>query len=122
MRVDELKLRVNTYLSKMIDSFFPKGNLITGITNATLKFYIEQNMYVVEDYIKPFADRDGDIDSERFLCLLEDHIFQNGSTSLDITPYIREYVPENFSNLLPDKIIINKEDLVNILSEKKRTF
>jgi hypothetical protein len=122
MRVDELKLRVNTYLSKMIDSFFPKGNLITGITNATLKFYIEQNMYVVEDYIKPFADRDGDIDSERFLCLLEDHIFQNGSTSLDITPYIREYVPENFSNLLPDKIIINKEDLVNILSEKKRAF
>jgi hypothetical protein len=79
-------------------------------------------MYVVEDYIKPFADRDGDIDSERFLCLLEDHIFQNGSTSLDITPYIREYVPENFSNLLPDKIIINKEDLVNILSEKKRAF
>jgi hypothetical protein len=122
MRVDELKLRVNTYLSKMIDSFFPKGNLITGITNATLKFYIEQNMYVVEDYIKPFADRDGDIDSERFLCLLEDHIFQNGSTSLDITPYIREYVPENFSNLLPDKIIINKEDLVSILSEKKRAF
>jgi hypothetical protein len=122
MRVDELKLRVNTYLSKMIDSFFPKGNLITGITNATLKFYIEQNMYVVEDYIKPFADRDGDIDSERFLCLLEDHIFQNGSTSLDITPHIREYVPENFSNLLPDKIIINKEDLVNILSEKKRVF
>ena len=45
MRIDELKFRVNTYLGKMIDNFFPKGNLLTGITNATLKFYVEQNIY-----------------------------------------------------------------------------
>jgi hypothetical protein len=120
MRIDELKLRVNSQLNKMIDSIFPKGNLLTGITNATLKFYVEQNMYVVEDYVKPFADRDGDIDSERFLCLLEEQVFPDGKTSLDISPYIREYIPENFSNFIPSKIVITKEDLYNILSEKKR--
>ena len=119
MRIDELKLRVNTYLGKMIDNFFPKGNLLTGITNATLKFYVEQNMYIVEDYIKPFADRDGDIDSDRFFCLLEEQIFSDGKTSLDISPYIREYIPENFSNFIPSKIIITKDDLANILKEKR---
>jgi hypothetical protein len=119
MRIDELKLRVNTHLGKMIDQFFPKGNLISGMTNATLKFYIEQNMYIVEDYIKPFADRNGDIDSERFLCLLEEQIFQDGSTSLDIQPYIKEYIPESLINMFPKKIIINKEDLANILKEKR---
>jgi hypothetical protein len=118
MRIDELKLRVNSQLNKMIDSIFPKGNLLTGITNATLKFYVEQNMYVVEDYVKPFADRDGDIDSDRFLCLLEEQVFPDGKTSLDVSPYVREYIPENFSNFIPSKIIITKEDLYNILSEK----
>lgn len=122
MRIDELKLRVNTYLGKMIDSFFPKGNILTGITNATLKFYVEQNIYVVEDYIKPFADRDGDIDSERFFCLLEEQVFQNGSTCLDIYPYIKEYIPESFIGMFPSKIVINKDDLEDILREKKRTF
>lgn len=120
MRIDELKLRVSTYLGKMIDGFFPKGNLITGITNATLKFYMEQNIYKVGDYIKPFADKDGDIDTERFLCLLEEQIFQDGSTSLDIQPYIREYIPETFIDMFPSKIIINKSDLEYILKETRR--
>lgn len=119
MKIDELKLRINTYLGGMIDRFFPKGNLISGITNATIKFYIEQNMYIIGDYIKPFADRDGDIDSERFFCLLEEQIFQDGSTSLDIYPYIKEYVPENFLAMIPNKIIINKEDLANIFKAKR---
>lgn len=122
MKVDAIKLRVNTFINQMVDSMFPKGNFISGMANATVKFYVEQNMYMVDNYLLPFADKDGDIDTERFLCLLEEQIFSGGKTTIDIGPYLQEYVPENFSNMIPDKIIVTKDDIEYILSERKRTL
>lgn len=120
MKIDELKLRINTQIGKMVDSIFPKGNLLSGMANATVKFYVEQNMYNIEDYIKPFADKNGQIDTNRFLNILEDQVFVDGNTSFDVGPYIKQYIPEGFQNWLPDKLIIDKEDVMSILREKKR--
>lgn len=117
MNIDELKLRLNNSVNDIVDKALPRTDIISNIGNATVKFFIEQNMYKLDNILTPFADQNRDIDTERYLFLLESQVFKNGQVQIDIVPYLKQYVPEQFINFIPAKIIINKEDIVRILQK-----
>ena len=62
MQTDTLKLKLNNFVYDLIDKVFPKSDILSSIGNATAKFYIDQNMYKLDTYLKPFADVNGDIE------------------------------------------------------------
>ena len=115
MKVDTLKLKLNNFIYDLIDKVFPKGDIISSIGNATAKFYIDQNMYKLDTYLKPFADVNGDIDTRRFMNLLEENVFSSGVFKLNIS----KYLPKEVNKFMPCDIIIDKNDITNILTKEE---
>lgn len=114
MKTDVLKLRINNFAYKLIDEVFPKGDLLSSIGNATVKFYVDQNMHKIDQYIKPFEDANGEIDTSRFLSLLEENVFSSGVFKLNIS----KYIPPEVNKFIPCDIVIDKDDITNILTRE----
>ena len=115
MKTDTLKLKLNNFVYDLIDKVFPKGDIISSIGNATAKFYIDQNMYKLDTYFKPFEDVNGEIDTQRFLSLLEENVFSSGVFKLNIS----KYLPKEVNRFIPCDIVIDKDDIINILTKEE---
>lgn len=109
MKQDALKLKISNFAYNLIDKVFPKGDFMTAIGNATAKFYIDQNISKMDSYLSMFADSSGDIDTKRFLELLEGQIFNDNKLKLN------EYIPEQIRRFVPCDVYIDKEDVKEVL-------
>ena len=114
MKTDELKLRLNNFVYGLVDKVFPKGDLLSSIGNATAKFYIDQNMHKLDTYFKSFEDVNGEIDTNRFLSLLEENVFSSGVFKFNIS----KYLPPEVNRFIPYDIIIDKNDITSILTKE----
>ena len=115
MKADTLKLKLNNFVYDLIDKVFPKGDIISSIGNATAKFYMDQNMYKLDTYFKPFEDVNGEIDTQRFLSLLEENVFSSGVFKLNIS----KYLPKEVNRFIPCDMVIDKDDIINILTKEE---
>ncbi len=109
MKQDALKLKISNFAYNLIDKVFPKGDFMTAIGNATAKFYIDQNISKIDGYLGMFADNDGNIDTNRFLELLEGQVFEDNKLKLN------QYIPEKIQRFIPCDVYIDKEDVKEML-------
>lgn len=113
MKIDEIKLRSVNVLNNTIDSILPKSNIVNILFNTCFKYYIEQNLSKIDQYLLLLSDSNGEIDIDRFLYILDDQIFNNNALELDLKSLIK--LPTELNNILPEKIVIKKEDIYSIL-------
>lgn len=111
MKATELKLRIQTVAENLINVYFGETNIVDKLTNSTLKVLLRNNMYQLDDLLKLFADKNGEIDAQSVINTYVEQ-FTDG-IQFDIKKYIKN---DFIRNVLPDKtLIITKEDLMKII-------
>lgn len=114
MKIDELKLRIETYASSVIDGVFGAGGgVFEKLKNNAAKFWVKQNLWRLDDMLKPFVDNNGEIDVETAKNFIEDALFdEKGSFTL----VLKDVVPESLKTVVPDKVVVfTKEDIRKLL-------
>lgn len=114
MKTDELKLRLMTTVEEMIDTYFNGDTFVEKIANSTCKAFINANTDKVDEFLKMFADKEGNIDAATIISYYLDQMGEDGF-SIDV----KEYVKNPFiRDILPNKrLIIKKEDLLKMISD-----
>ena len=113
MKIHEVKLRLNSSINKLIDTYFGLPTVTEKMVNATLKIIAKQNMYKLDTILGMFADQNGEIDPQAILYEYANQIDENG-IRIDIKDYIDN---DLIKQILPNKIlIIKKEDIMSILT------
>ena len=115
MKVDELKLRINNFTSEIIDMYMPPTDFFGKMKNATMKLWVDQNIWKLDPILNQFVDKNQCIDVEKVKNQYESVLFENGELKLDIVgmlPDDMDYVKA----LLPNKIVLlHKQDLYKLL-------
>lgn len=119
MKVDELKLRVDTFVNEMIDLYMPPSNFFDKAKNATAKFWYSQNAYKMHNILDNFKDKNNEINLSQLSTYIEQALFdENGKFTFDI----KEILPQEMEAIkpyLPDKVIVfEKNDLYKLLNIK----
>ena len=115
MKATELKLRIQTVAENLINVYFGETNIVDKLTNSTLKVLLRNNMYQLDDLLKLFADKNGEIDAQSVINTYVEQ-FSDG-IQFDIKKYIKN---DFIRNVLPDKtLIITKEDLLKIIPNQQ---
>lgn len=111
MQATEFKLRLQSVAENLINTYFGDNTIVDKLTNSTLKVLLRNNMYQIDDLLKLFADKNGEIDAQS---VINTYIEQLGD---GLQFDIKNYITNDFvRNMLPDKyLIIRKEDLMQIL-------
>ena len=114
MTISELKLRLNTSLNGLIDTYFGNANVTERMINATLKMLVKQNINKADKAMMLFADENGEICPKEILQMYAEQIGDDG-----ITLDIREWIHNDFiKNMLPSKVLLlKKEDILNLIPE-----
>lgn len=112
MKIHEVKLRLNSSINKLIDTYFGLPTVTEKMVNATLKIIAKQNMYKLDSILGMFADQNGEIDPQAILYEYASQIDENG-----IRIDIKEYIDNDLiKQILPNKIlIIKKEDIMGLI-------
>lgn len=114
MNSDELKLRAETYVNKLIDMYAPIDNLQCRIINSTMKFWIKQNKDKLFKIIDAFSSNN-EINEYDLKEYIMNTFFIDNQFSLNI----REMIPNEWGiikDFMPDKLIIlNENDVNNLL-------
>ena len=84
MTISELKLRLNTSLNGLIDTYFGNANVTERMINATLKVLVKQNINKADKAMMLFADENGEICPKEILQMYAEQIGDDGIT-LDIS-------------------------------------
>jgi hypothetical protein len=112
MKIHEVKLRLNSSINKLIDTYFGLPTVTEKMVNATLKIIAKQNMYKLDTILEMFADQNGEIDPQAILYEYANQIDENG-IRIDIKNYIDN---DLIKQILPNKIlIIKKEDIMSLI-------
>lgn len=112
MKPIEVKLRLVNSVNNLIDTYFGMPTVPEKMINATLKILVKQNAYKIDDILKMFADKDGDINPNDILVEYANIISDEGIV-VDIKEYINN---DMIRQLIPNKILIlKKEDILNLL-------
>ena len=112
MKIHEVKLRLNSSINKLIDTYFGLPTVTEKMVNATLKIIAKQNMYKLDTILGMFADQNGEIDPQAILYEYANQIDENG-IRIDIKDYIDN---DLIKQILPNKIlIIKKEDIMSLI-------
>lgn len=114
MKATELKLRIQTVAENLINIYFGDNSIVDKLTNSTLKVLLKNNMYQLDDLLKLFADKNGEIDAQS---VINTYAEQLG----DGIPFdIKKFIKNDFvRNVLPDKtLIITKEDILKIIPQQ----
>ena len=112
MKIHEVKLRLNSSINKLIDTYFGLPTVTEKMINATLKIIAKQNMYKLDTILGMFADQNGEIDPQAILYEYANQIDENG-IRIDIKDYIDN---DLIKQILPNKIlIIKKEDIMSLI-------
>ena len=115
MKIDELKLRINNFAGEIIDMYFPPVDFFGKMKNATMKLWVDQNIWKLDAILDQFKDINGEINVECIKKHYEDVLFENGELRLDINEMIPDNL-ETLKTLLPNKIILlHKNDLYKLL-------
>lgn len=114
MKIDELKLRVSTFIDETIDMYIPQNGFFNKIKNSTIKLWVHQNTWKMNKIMDAFKDENGEIDPYFVINEYEKSLFENGEFRLDI----KNIIPPEYTevlNMLPDKIVVfKKEDLYKL--------
>ena len=112
MKIHEVKLRLNSSINKLIDTYFGLPTVTEKMVNATLKIIAKQNMYKLDSILGMFADQNGEIDPQAILYEYASQIDENG-----IRIDIKEYIDNDLiKQILPNNIlIIKKEDIMGLI-------
>lgn len=112
MKIHEVKLRLNSSINKLIDTYFGLPTVTEKMVNATLKIIAKQNMYKLDSILGMFADQNGEIDPQAILYEYASQIDENG-----IRIDIKEYIDNDLiKQILPNKIlIIKKDDIMGLI-------
>ena len=112
MKIHEVKLRLNSSINKLIDTYFGLPTVTEKMVNATLKIIAKQNMYKLDSILGMFADQNGEIDPQAILYEYASQIDENG-----IRIDIKEYIDNDLiKQILPNKILsIKKEDIMGLI-------
>ena len=112
MKSSEVKIRLIKFANGLIDTYFSKGTISDKMINSTLKIIVKQNSYRVDDILKLFADKEGEIDMNEIVAQYADNIGDEGIT-IDIRDYVEN---ELIKQYLPNKVlIIKKDDIMSLL-------
>ena len=102
MTISELKLRLNTSLNGLIDTYFGNANVTERMINATLKVLVKQNINKADKAMMLFADENGEI------CPKE--ILQNGKYGIiDINLFSKQepiFASISFAFSISDKHLL----------------
>ena len=113
MNISEMKMRVVNTANSLINTYFSGSDLTDKFLNSTLKIIVKQNIHKLDDALKLFSDKDGNIDMRMIVDEYSNMIGENG-----VMFDIREHINNEFiKNMLPDKVlIIKKEDIMSLLN------
>lgn len=112
MKIQEIKLKLNSSLNQLIDSYFSNPTVSEKMINATLKVLVKQNIHKVDDVLNMFADENGDINPQDILVEYANQIDDNGLV-IDLKQYVKN---EMIRQMLPNKVLIlKKEDIINLI-------
>lgn len=115
MKVDELKLRINNFAGELIDMYVPPIDFFGKMKNATMKLWVDQNMWKLDNILDQFADQNHCIDVQKVKTMYENVLFENDELRLDLYELLPESM-ENIKQFLPNKIILlKKQDLYKLL-------
>lgn len=115
MKADEIKLRVHRFIEDTIDLYMPPTGFLDKIKNSTAKFWVEQNIWKLNNAIDAFKDENGEICEEKLRKCYEETLFEDGELRLDVTSILPDTM-ESVKAFLPNKIIVfNKADLDKLL-------
>lgn len=113
MKASELKLRIQTSAENLIDVYFNDNTIVDKLANSTMKVLLRNNIYKVDDVLKLFTDKEGEIDAKSIIDTYA-NTFGEG-IPFDIKGYIKS---DFVRNLLPNKtLIITKEDILKIIED-----
>ena len=88
MKTDELKLRLMTTIEEMIDTYFNGDTFVEKIANSTCKAFINANTDKVDEFLKMFADKEGNIDAATIISYYLDQMGEDGF-SIDVKEYVK---------------------------------
>lgn len=112
MKKEEFEYRITNCVCELIDDIIPGETFLGKVKNATAKYWVEQNMWRLDEIVSTFTDRNNDIDETNLVKTYENVLFEEG----ELRVVIKDIVPEKFQNILPDKVILfKKEDLYKLL-------
>lgn len=115
MKIDELKLRINNFAGELIDMYVPATDFFSKMKNATMKLWVDQNMWKLDMVLEQFADQNRCIDVDKVKMYYENALFENGELKLDVVGMIPDNM-EMLKQILPNKIVIlHKQDLYKLL-------
>ena len=106
MKKEELEYNIKKYVYQLIDDVMPENSLLGKIENRTAKYWVEQNQWRLDDILSVFTNKDGCIDGHQIIEMYKDVLFENGELRISLT----DLVGDNYKSLMPDKIILFKED------------
>ena len=106
MKKEELEYNIKKYVYQLIDDVMPENGLLGKIENRTAKYWVEQNQWRLDDILSVFMNKDGCIDGHQIIEMYKDVLFENGELRISLT----DLVGDNYKSLMPDKIILFKED------------
>lgn len=117
MKTDDLIYNIKLYVYKLIDDMIPQSTLIGKIENKTAKYWVEQNKWRLNKILCSLKDENGEIDPNQLAEQYKDILFEEGELRLSI----REIVPEIYSDLMPDKIVLfTIDDLYQLFGIKNK--
>lgn len=106
MRKEELIYNIKKYVYQLIDDVMPEKGLLGKIENRTAKYWVEQNQWRLDDILSVFTNKDGCIDGHQLVDMYKDVLFENGELRISLV----DLVGDNYKSLMPDKIILFRED------------
>lgn len=106
MRKEELEYNIKKYVYRLIDDIMPEKGLLSKIENRTAKYWVDQNQWRLDDILSVFMDKDGCIDERHLVDYYRDALFEDGEIRISLS----DLVGEKYKSMLPDKLILFRED------------
>lgn len=112
MKPIEVKLKLVNAVNNLIDTYFGMPTVSEKMINATLKILVKQNAYKVDEVLRMFTDKDGEINPSDILIEYANLVGDEGFV-IDIKQYVNN---DLIKQLLPNKILVLKrEDILNLI-------
>ena len=83
MKIDEMKLRINQFIQGTIDLYIQPTTFFDKMKHATVKLWVDQNMWKLYKILDNFGDQNGEIDIEKVITYYENLLFENGELRFD---------------------------------------
>jgi hypothetical protein len=115
MKIEQLKMNVDTFILNNINNLFPNNNLTNKLLNSTVKIIYNQKRYMIYNFVDLLGDENGNVDSEKIMNEFETNLFEDGNIKIHIDEVLNYFGVKNIPDFLSNKILIfNKEEIKSI--------